>query len=93
VSAEADNETGGEAGTEATTEASTERNSTRGSGNGTDVGATARTPPPVRGRVLAAVLVISAAAMLGAATLGWSGIPILIGFLAAGCALLVRWSR
>jgi hypothetical protein len=89
VSAEADNETSGEAGTAA----STERNSDQGNGKGTDVGALARTPPPVRGPVLAAVLLISAAAMLGAATLGWSGIPILIGFLAAGCALLVRWSR
>ena len=48
---------------------------------------------PVRGPVLAAGLALCAAAMLGAATLGWAGVAILVGFLAAAATLLVRWSR
>ena len=48
---------------------------------------------PVRGTVLIAALAVSAAAMLGAASLGWPGVPILVAFLAVGCGLLLRWSR
>jgi hypothetical protein len=55
-------------------------------------GAPAESRPPVSGPVLVGGLVISAAAMLAAASLGWAGIPILLAFLAVGAALLVRWS-
>ncbi|MDP9092951.1 MAG: hypothetical protein M3N95_08430 [Actinomycetota bacterium] len=49
--------------------------------------------PPVAGRDLAGGLAASAALMLGAASLGWAGIPILFAFMALGAMLLVRWSR
>jgi hypothetical protein len=48
---------------------------------------------PVSGTFLAVSLAVAAAAMLGAACLGWAGVPILVTFLGAGCALLLRWSR
>jgi hypothetical protein len=48
---------------------------------------------PVPGPVLAGGLVVCAAAMLAAATFGWAGVAILAAFAAAGCTLLVRWSR
>jgi hypothetical protein len=47
----------------------------------------------VPGPVLAGALGVAAAAALGAACLGWAGIPILIALLALGASLLVRWSR
>jgi hypothetical protein len=48
---------------------------------------------PVPGPLVAAGLAVSAAAMLGAATLGWAGVAVLVAFLAGGCALLLRWAR
>ena len=48
---------------------------------------------PVPGPVLAGSVAVAAAAMLGAASLGWAGVAILVTFLLAGCALLVRWTR
>jgi hypothetical protein len=53
----------------------------------------ARRPVPVGGPVLTAGLLAGAGAMLAAATLGWLGVGILVAFLAAGCTVLVRWSR
>ena len=53
----------------------------------------ARRPVPVSGPVLTAALLAGAGAMLAAATLGWLGVAILVAFLAAGCTLLVRWTR
>lgn len=58
-----------------------------------DDAAGANRPVPVPGPVLAGGLVVCAAAMLAAATLGWVGVAILLGFLAGGCTLLLRWSR
>lgn len=48
---------------------------------------------PVPGPVLAGGIGVSAAAMLGAASLGWAGVAILVAFLLAGCGLLVWWTR
>ena len=53
----------------------------------------ANRPVPLPGAALTGGLVVCAAAMLAAATLGWAGVAILLGFLARGCTLLVRWSR
>ena len=55
------------------------------------------TEPPsgrrlVPGPILASGLALSAAAILGAAALGWAGVAIIVAALGAGCALLVRWS-
>lgn|GEM_PF-5573126 len=48
---------------------------------------------PVHGAVLVVGIPLSAAAMLTAASLGWTGVAVVVGFVMVGCAVLLHWAR